>query len=214
MQTKHVRIYAFFFSLLMAMLVVLPASAEQEFFVDPQLFDSTQADRIILVTYTDKHIDRIPVGVANQSYRRRGEYSSSTWGKRVASSIEADYKLTILSQWPIREIGEHCVVYLIDEDQSVDAIIKALSEDDRVDNVQTMSTFKVMANSYSDPYYRLQFNIQSMNLAEIHNHATGKNVTIAIIDTGIAQRSAWHRHSRRHCGQTEQWTRHRRYRAG
>ncbi|MBX9916530.1 MAG: S8 family serine peptidase [Nitrosomonas sp.] len=185
MHTHHVRIHAFFFSLLMAMLAVLPASAEQEFFVDPQLFDSTQADRIILVTYTDKHINRIPVGVANQSYRRRGEYSSSTWGKRVASSIEADYKLTILSQWPIREIGEHCVVYLIDEDQSVDAIIKALSEDDRVDNVQTMSTFKVMADSYSDPYYRLQFNIQSMNLAEIHNHATGKNVTIAIIDTGI-----------------------------
>lgn len=41
------------------------------------VFDSKQAERIILVTYADKHIDRIPIGVANQLYRRRGDYNSS-----------------------------------------------------------------------------------------------------------------------------------------
>ncbi len=179
------KICLFFLPLLWIMLAALPVSAEQGLFVDPQVFDSKQAGRIILVTYADKHINRIPIGVTNQAYRRRGDYSGSTWGKKVASRIEADYKLKIISQWPIREIGEHCVVYLVNEDQSIADVIRALAKDDRIDNVQTMNTFQVMADSYSDPYYRLQTNIHSMNLADLHNQATGKNVTIAIIDTGV-----------------------------
>ena len=179
------KIYLFFIPFLLATLIALPVSAEQDFFADPQMFNSRQAERIILVTYADKHIDRIPVGSVNQSYRPRGDYSSSTWGKRVASSIETDYKLTILSQWPIKEIGEHCVIYLINEDQQMADVINALAQDDRIDNVQTMNTFQVMASQFSDPYYRLQTNIHSMNLAEIHSQTTGKDVTIAIIDTGV-----------------------------
>lgn len=180
--------YLFSVPLLLWMLVIaLPIiAAEPEFPIHPHIVDIQHAERIILVTYADKHIDRIPVGIANQSYRRRGHYSSSTWSQRVASNIESDYQLKILSQWPIKEIGEHCVAYLINENQTMAEVIGALSKDDRIASVQAMNTFQVMAeNRYSDPYYRLQTHIQSMNLADIHDRATGKNVTIAIIDTGI-----------------------------
>ncbi|MBK9663077.1 MAG: S8 family serine peptidase [Nitrosomonas sp.] len=183
--SKSMKISLFYIPFLLAILTVLPVSAEQDFLADPQMFNSKQAERIILVTYADKHIDRIPVGSVNQSYRPRGDYNSSTWSKRIASNIEKDYKLTILSQWPIKEIGEHCVVYLVNEDQQMADVINALAKDDRIDNVQTMHTFQVMASQYSDPYYRLQTNIHSMNLAEIHSQTTGKDVTIAIIDTGV-----------------------------
>ena len=114
----QVRISLLLFLSLVVMLVALPVKAEQALSIDPQLFDPEQADRIILVTYADKNINRIPIGAANQTYRRRGDYSSSTWSKRVAASIEEDYKIKILSQWPIKEIGEHCVVFLVSEDQS------------------------------------------------------------------------------------------------
>jgi len=179
------KIHLLFFPLLMVMLAVLPAKAEQELFIDPQLFDSGKVDRIILVTYADKHINRIPIGAANQTYRRRGKYSSSTWSRRIASNIEADYKIKILTQWPIREISKHCVVYLINDDQSMTEVINVLTDDDRIDNIQTMNTFQVMAGKYNDPYSHMQTNIHSMNLAEIHSRTTGKNVTIAIIDTGV-----------------------------
>lgn len=174
----------------MCFFTVLTVKAEPALSVDPKIFDSEQADRIILVTYADKHIDRVSVGAVNQTYRRRGEYSSSSWSKRIAASIEADYKLKILSQWPIKEIGEHCVVYLIHEDQPIADVIEALAKDERIGNVQSMSTFRVMTKSpevekFSDPYYRLQTNIQSMNLVEIHGQTTGKNVVIAIVDTGV-----------------------------
>lgn len=169
---------------------VLTAKAESALSLDPKIFDSEHADRIILVTYADKHIDRVSVGAVNQTYRRRGEYSSSSWSKRMAASIEADYKLKILSQWPIKEIGEHCVVYLIHEDHPVADVIDALAKDARIGNVQSMTTFQVMTQTsatekFSDPYYRLQTNIQSLNLFEIHEQTTGKNVAIAIVDTGV-----------------------------
>jgi subtilisin family serine protease len=181
----QMRISLLFFLSLIVMLIALPAKAEQKLSIDSQLFDTGKADRIILVTYADKHINRVPIGAADQSYRQRGSYISSTWSKRVAASIERDYKIRILSQWPIKEIGEHCVVFLVSEDQSIVEVINALRNDDRIDNVQTMSTFKVMTSKYNDPYYRLQTNILSMDLAKIHGQATGKNVTIAIIDTGV-----------------------------
>ncbi len=177
--------YFSFLLLLLVSFATLPVKADEKLSVDPKVFDSKQSERIILVTYADNHISQVPIGMTNQIYRRRGDYGSSTWSKRIASSIEADYKLKILSQWPIKEIGEHCVVYLVNEDESLVDVIAALSQDDRVDNVQAMNTFQVMAEKYSDPYYRLQTNIHSMNLAEIHNQATGKNISIAIVDTGV-----------------------------
>ncbi len=161
------------------------ASAGQDLVIDPLLFDSNYFNRIILVTYADKHINRIPVGQLNQTYRKRGEYGNSSWSQRIAAGLEADYPLTILAQWSITEIGEHCVVYLVDGNRPVAEVIAELSGDARIDNVQLLSAFKVMAKEYSDPYYRLQSSIHPFNLEKIHSRTTGKNISIAIIDTGV-----------------------------
>ncbi len=187
MLNNHIKIYLCIAALLMTIIFVLPVKAGWDLFIDPEFYDSKHIDRIILVTYTDMHINSIPIGMSNQ-YRQRGEYNSSTWSKRMASNIGDDYKLKILAQWSISEIGEHCVVYVVDEGRSIDDVIHALTNDNRVNGVQTMSTFQVMASTYTDPYYRLQPNIQSMSINEIHKRTTGKNVTIAIIDTGVDTR--------------------------
>ncbi len=175
-----------FFFLIVSSFSSVALSADEKLIIDPQLFDHKQADRIILVTYADSHINRISVGsISQQYYRRRGEYDSSTWSKRIASNIEHEYRLKILSQWPIKEIGEHCVVYLISENHSISEIISSLSKDNRVGNVQSMGTFTIMANNFTDTYYRLQSNIHGINLDKIHDQTTGKNISIAIVDTGV-----------------------------
>ncbi|PSJ17951.1 S8 family peptidase [Nitrosomonas supralitoralis] len=188
MLSNHIKIFLSIALLLMAMSIAFPGKAGLDIFIDPEFYDSNQSNRIILVTYTDMNINSIPIGMANLAYRQRGEYNSSTWSKRIASNIRDEYKLKILTQWSISEIGEHCVVYAVGEDQSIDDVINALIQDQRVSDVQIMSTFQVMANGYTDPYYRLQTNIQSMNINEIHKRTTGKDVTIAIIDTGVDTR--------------------------
>ncbi len=188
MSSNHIKIYLGIVSLLMVMVIAFPAKAVRDLYIDPDVYDSKHTNRTILVTYTDMHINSIPIGMSNLTYRQRGNYSDSTWSKRIASNIGDDYKLKILTQWSISEIGEHCVVYVVDEDRSIEDVINALTNDNRVSSVQTMSTFQVMASAYTDPYYRLQTNIQSMNINEIHKRTTGKNVTIAIIDTGVDTR--------------------------
>jgi len=172
-------------ALIMLLSAALPIRAEQALWIDPQLFDHEQENNIILVTYTEKQSNRIQIGTANQTYRRRGEYSSSTWSRKVASTIETDYKLKTLSQWLISAINEYCVVYQVDSNQPLNEIINKLSSDIRINHVQGLNYFRVMADSYNDPYYRLQTHIQPMNLAAIHSRITGKNVKIAIIDTGV-----------------------------
>lgn len=188
MLSNPIKIFLSIALLLVAMIIAFPGKAGLDLFIDPEFYDSNQSNRMILVTYTDMNINSIPIGMANLTYRQRGEYNSSTWSKRIASNIRDEYKLKILTQWSISEIGEHCVVYAVDEDQSIDDVINALIQDQRVSDVQIMSTFQVMANGYTDPYYRLQTNIQSMNINEIHKRTTGKDVTIAIIDTGVDTR--------------------------
>ena len=61
MLSNQIKICLSFFSLLLV-ITALPLRAEQELLADPQIFDSKLAERIILVTYADKHINRVPVG--------------------------------------------------------------------------------------------------------------------------------------------------------
>ena len=50
-----------------------------------------------------------------------------------------------------------------------------------------MNIFKTKADAQStnDPYLKLQTNLQQMQIALAHGRATGKNITIGVIDTGM-----------------------------
>jgi subtilisin family serine protease len=48
-----------------------------------------------------------------------------------------------------------------------------------------MKTFHVMGSAYSDPYFKLQTGLRNMNLSAAHQIATGRNIKIAVIDTGV-----------------------------
>jgi hypothetical protein len=141
---------------------------------------SSRAERRILVTFIDRSINRVPFGNPANPYRQRGDYRSSTWSRWTATRFAEDYKLQQVAQWPITTLGVHCVVYEIPLDQSIDRVLESLARDQRVDSVQRMHRFRVL----SDPYFRLQTALQSMQIEAAQRWATGHNVTVAIIDTG------------------------------
>jgi Subtilase family len=141
---------------------------------------SSRAERRILVTFVDRSINRVPFGNPANPYRQRGDYRSSTWSRWTATRFAEDYKLQQVAQWPITTLGVHCVVYEIPLDQSIDRVLESLARDKRVDSVQRMHRFRVL----SDPYFRLQTALQSMQIEAAQRWATGHNVTVAIIDTG------------------------------
>ena len=172
-----------FLSLITLRTESLELNSEQNY--QSALLNPANAKRILLVGFFDKHIDRIQNVTTSTGYRRRGAYSSSTWSKRITSQIEEQYGLLKLSEWPMTEVGIHCAIYLLSAELSVTKTMESLSKDERVDIVQRMHQFKTEGYFYNDPYYQLQNNMDQMGIEQAHASSTGKNVSIAVIDTGI-----------------------------
>jgi subtilisin family serine protease len=150
--------------------------------------DQQNADRLLLVAFSDNTITSLKGTASPTSYRNRGDaYQSSTWSERVTNQIADDYNMEKLTEWPMTEVGAHCVVYQVADKAQVANTIERLSKDDRVEIVQSMNVFKTKADSVSsnDPYSKLQTNLQQMQIDLAHGRATGRNINIGMIDTGV-----------------------------
>jgi subtilase family protein len=179
--------YNFLLFLLLTVFSTLTYSDELAF--DTTAFaafsDHQTTERILLIGFPDQHMHRIQRASISSSYRRRGSYQSSTWSERITSNIENEYHLQKLTEWPMTEVGVHCAVYLVPADQSMEKIIAELVQDERVQIVQRMHQFKTRIHQYNDPYFILQKNLHEIQINLVHSIATGRNVTIAMIDTGV-----------------------------
>jgi subtilisin family serine protease len=149
------------------------------------MLDQQNAGLLILVAFPDNTINSIKGTASPTSYRPRGDYRSSTWSERITSQIADDYDLEKVAEWPMTEVGEHCVVYRLPDKASMLDAIAALSKDDRIEIVQNMHVFKTKGQYSNDPYLKLQTNLRQMQVGAAHDRATGKGVTIGMIDTGV-----------------------------
>ena len=154
------------------------------------VLDPGVADHLLLIGFPDQSINRVQ-SASPTAYRRRGGYQSSGWSQRITQQIAEDYHIQKLTEWPMSEVGVHCVVYQVPAGASIPEIMQRLSQDTRVSIVQNMHLFKTKAHQYNDapkyndPYFKLQANLQQMQISQAHGKTTGKNITIAMIDTGV-----------------------------
>jgi subtilisin family serine protease len=115
-----------------------------------------------------------------------GHYSAATGGTtrlRVAQQLAHDYGLELVSDWPMPALGLDCFVMRAAPGKSVTQLTQALAHDARVESVEPMQVFHVLAKS--DPLYPLQPTASQWHLAELHATTTGKGVTIAELDSGV-----------------------------
>jgi subtilisin family serine protease len=136
----------------------------------------------IVVTFTDRSLLRSEFGQPGGYYAPSADYVTSDWSRRVTETLARDYALVTATQWPILALGVHCVVFEVPKAQDVDVLIAKIASDTRVASVQRMNTFHVMNG---DPYRPLQANLTSLSVNEAHRWAQGRNVTVAVVDTGI-----------------------------
>jgi subtilisin family serine protease len=148
-------------------------------------------DRRILVTFIDRSIGRELAGNPTDTYRPRGLYANSGWSARFAGDLAERYGLHLIAQWPVTALGVACVVYEVPANRSMDQVLRDLEKSGEVESAQSMRTYRVLgqpqseAGPYNDPYLHLQTGFQTMRFAAAHRFATGKGVSIAIIDTGV-----------------------------
>ncbi|HYA65127.1 MAG TPA: S8 family serine peptidase, partial [Burkholderiaceae bacterium] len=93
------------------------------------------------------------------------------------------YGLSLKQDWPMPALGVACYVMEVARGESVDEKIRQIARDRRVESVQAMQSFQAL--EHNDPMFAAQPSAVRWRLAELHEAATGRSVSIAQIDSGV-----------------------------
>ncbi len=127
------------------------------------------------------------VGGTAHGYGSGSNYRVSAAAAASVRDLAKQYSLTRVSEWPIEQLGMHCVLFRIPPGTTREAVIEKLRGDKRVLIVQPLNEFESATSSpsFDDPYARLQANVRALAVAEAHLVSRGNGVRVAVIDTGI-----------------------------
>jgi hypothetical protein len=134
-------------------------------------------------------VDNDPTAfVANAGGTPRGydsvvPYGATTAARARMRSLEKDYGLREVSEWPIEPLHMDCAVLKIPDGADRASLLAAMSADPRVKLAQPLQTFSTRS-SYNDPYLELQRGFRQMDVIDAHSWSSGEGVKVAIIDTG------------------------------
>ncbi len=103
--------------------------------------------------------------------------------RRVAEDLARHYGLSVVSAWPMPALGVDCFVMEATNPRAVPDLVAELGRDARVESAQAMNVFRVLG--HNDPLYPLQPSARLWHLADLHRIATGRNVRVAEVDTGV-----------------------------
>jgi hypothetical protein len=108
--------------------------------------------------------------------------------RRVARSLARAHGLRLLDDWPMPALGLDCFVLEAPSAEVRAPLLAQLATDPRVESVEPMQAFRVLSNGMSaggDPLAATQPAMIDWHLRELHKLATGRQVTVAALDTGV-----------------------------
>ena len=123
-------------------------------------------------------------GAPNQRYLQR-RYGPSPSVDRVLTQLAHEHGLRRVEGWPIQSLDVYCEVLTVPEELDIADVLESLNDDTRVDLAQRMNLFNTQAARYDDPYLELQSAATAMDVERAHELATGRGVSIAIIDSAV-----------------------------
>ena len=143
-----------------------------------------QARQILLTIRQPEAFALGLTGTPGQRYVQR-RYGPTPSVERILTQLAREHRLSRVDGWPIQSLEVYCEVLAVPDDRPVDAVIAALAADPRVDLVQPMNMFSTQTTRYDDPYADLQAGAIEMGVEQAHQLATGRGVSIAIIDSAV-----------------------------
>lgn len=116
-----------------------------------------------------------------------GDEASATARRRVARAIARRNGLTIEDSWPMPLLGVDCVVMQVPAGGTVEDMLTKLAGDPQVVWAQPMHLYRTQAAApaQNDPLYAVQPAASAWQLAELHRVATGRGITVAVIDSKV-----------------------------
>lgn len=142
------------------------------------------ADRQILVMIKMAPAHYRPNSAYGGSY---GDGAAMASRRRLARDIARRNGLELIDGWPMPLLSVDCFVMRVPEGQSVDGLVARLSSEPNVAWSQPMQTFQAMSGAPvpNDPLFRVEPAAITWNLAELYRVATGKGVSIAVVDSKV-----------------------------
>lgn len=152
--------------------------------------DAYAADPAPAATASTEHQVLVMLHMPAAHYRPEAGYSGSygddgahSARKRIAEELARAHGLTVVSEWPMPALGIDCYVMEDPGGDSSAHLVEILSRDPRTSWVQPMSVFHTLGSN--DPLYAVQPSAKFWFLNDLHRVATGRKVTVAVVDSGI-----------------------------
>lgn len=116
-----------------------------------------------------------------------GDKASASARRRVATAIARRNGLTIDDSWPMPLLGVDCFVMRLPDGGTVDAMVTRLTGDPQVLWAQPMQLYRAQGGAppQGDPLYAVQPAAIAWQLADLHRIATGRGITVAVIDSKV-----------------------------
>jgi subtilisin family serine protease len=134
------------------------------------------------------------LGDPGSFYLRRRGYGPSPGVNRALDQISAEYGIRRVEGWYVGSIGEYCEVYELAPGQAMADVLERLAMDARIAVAQAMNTFETQGVVYDDPLASMQPALTTLAIESAHELATGRGVTVAVVDSSVDAR---HRELRR-----------------
>lgn len=137
-----------------------------------------------------------------EHYRAGADYGGGGYGDamgeasrlRTARRIAREHRLVLVDAWPMQIIGVDCVVMEISDARAAEQVVAELEKVPGVAWSQPYNEFRMQARSasttpgYNDRLFPAQPVAAGWGLARLHRLATGRGVTVAIVDSRIDAR--------------------------
>jgi subtilisin family serine protease len=112
--------------------------------------------------------------------------------RRIAQDLARINGLVLLSDWPMPVLGVDCYVMEAPAGMPPQRAVDQLSRDPRVEWAQLIGTYHALADGVApglrDPLYATQPAGRFWHIAELHQLTTGRDVRVAVIDSGVEDR--------------------------
>jgi hypothetical protein len=138
---------------------------------------------IIAAVDNDSSAFLASAGGTPRGYDNIVPYGATPAARARMRSLEKDYGLREVSEWPIKPLHMDCAVLKIPEGADRASLLAAMSADPRVKLAQPLQTFSTRSG-YNDPYLELQRGFRQMDVMDAHSWSSGEGVKVAVIDTG------------------------------
>jgi subtilisin family serine protease len=119
---------------------------------------------------------------------RYGDPASLATRRRTAESVAQKNGLTVVDGWPMPLLGVDCYVMRLPDGVSINEAVQRASRDPRVAWSEPMQLYQAQGGGGArspDPLFAIEPAAVRWRLADLHRFATGRGVTVAIIDSKV-----------------------------